>query len=275
MFTELLHRHSGVARTSALQKAGVSKYRITRAVTRGELTRVRRGWVALPTADPDLIHAAQQGLVLSCVSQAARLSLWVTHQSNRHFAVPRPGAESRPPGAKLHYGLPLIPLEPYALTDTIENVLLYVTSCLSHDDAVATWDSALAKKLVTRSGLERLPLPPRARRVLADTDPFADSGLETLVRQRLKWIGVSIRAQTWLLGHRVDFLIGERLVVQLDGGHHVGAQRTSDIAHDAQLRLHGYTVLRFGYEQVVHHWPEVQHVIMQAVAQQLHCAERR
>ena len=59
-------------------------------------------------------------------------------------------------------------------------------------------------------------------------------------------------------------------MLQIDGGHHVGQQRTSDIAHDAQLMLLGYHVIRVGYEQVVNDWPAVQDVIMRAVAQGLH-----
>ncbi|WP_228479238.1 DUF559 domain-containing protein [Microbacterium atlanticum] len=70
----------------------------------------------------------------------------------------------------------------------------------------------------------------------------------------------------------MDHLIGERLVVQIDGGHHVDSQRESDIAHDALLRLRGYTVFRFGYHQLLSEWPFVQSVIMQAVAQGLHRA---
>lgn len=75
-----------------------------------------------------------------------------------------------------------------------------------------------------------------------------------------------------LHGHRVDFLIGDRLVLQIDGGHHVGAQREADIAHDAVLRLHGYTVIRVGYAQVTERWPEVQDRILRAIAQGLHLA---
>jgi very-short-patch-repair endonuclease len=101
---------------------------------------------------------------------------------------------------------------------------------------------------------------------------FSDSGLETIFLTRLRWMRIRILFQTWIAGHRVDFLLGERLVVQIDGGHHVGAQRTSDIAHDAALTLLGYHVIRLGYEQIVSDWPAVQDLIMRAVAQGLHRA---
>ena len=102
--------------------------------------------------------------------------------------------------------------------------------------------------------------------------PFADAGTESIFRTRLRWLRLPITPQVWLLGHRVDFLIGERLVVQIDGGHHVDAQRTSDIAHDALLKLHGYHVIRISYEQLMNRWHEVQGSILAAIAQRLHVA---
>ena len=105
-----------------------------------------------------------------------------------------------------------------------------------------------------------------------EADPFADSGLESLAVPRLRWLQLPLRRQIWVFGHRVDLLIAERLVLQIDGAHHVGAQRDQDIAHDAELMLLGYHVIRVGYRQVVDHWEEVQDRIMRAVAQGLHLA---
>ena len=78
--------------------------------------------------------------------------------------------------------------------------------------------------------------------------------------------------QAWIAGHRVDFLIGDRLVLQIDGGHHVGAQREADIEHDAALMLLGYHVVRVGYWQIIDRWHSVQDMIARAVAQGLHRA---
>ena len=88
-----------------------------------------------------------------------------------------------------------------------------------------------------------------------------------------RW-GLRVRQQVWIGGRPVDALVGDRLVVQLDGYefHSTSAQRTRDIAHDAELRLRGYTVLRFGYAQVVHDWPTVERTILHAVAAGIHLA---
>ncbi|MHA3724136.1 endonuclease domain-containing protein [Leucobacter sp. HY1910] len=88
----------------------------------------------------------------------------------------------------------------------------------------------------------------------------------------MRWLQLPIRPQAWLHGHRVDFLIGDRLVVQIDGKQHEKAQRVSDRAHDAELMKRGYFVIRVGYAEVVYDWSTVETVILDAVARKLHLA---
>jgi very-short-patch-repair endonuclease len=118
--------------------------------------------------------------------------------------------------------------------------------------------------------LRRLSLSPAARRLAEQVTPFSDSGLESFAIPRLRWLRLPLRRQVWIAGRRADLLIGDRLVLQIDGGHHVGAQRQADIAHDAALMLLGYHVIRVGYGQMIDRWHEVQDSIMRAVAQGLH-----
>lgn len=272
MYQRILNQNGGVSRTSTLIEAGLSRHRLSHEVGTGRLRRIRRGWVARPDADPALVFAAAHGLTLSCVTQAARLKIWVRDPSQRHFAVPRPGAEVRPAGARLHYRRPTVPRHRFALTDSLADTLITIAHCQPYEDAVASWNSALNKGLIDREALAALPLQGPASAVLAATTPFADSGLESYVMLRLRWLRVPIRAQIWLFGHRVDVLIGSRLVLQIDGGHHVGAQRTEDIAHDAELELRGYRVIRVGYDQIMNNWPDVQDLVMQAIARGHHLA---
>lgn len=163
-----------------------------------------------------------------------------------------------------------MPRHPDSVVDPIENVLILVASCQPREAALAIWESALRKGLVAREVLQRLPIGGPARALLEAADPFADSGLETLFRTRLRWLRVRILPQVWIDGHLVDFLIGDRLVVQIDGGHHVGAQRDQDNEHDARLAVRGYHVIRVGYRQIVEDWPAVQDLIARAIAQGLH-----
>lgn len=272
MYTDLLRQSGGVIRTSELIEAGLSRHHLAKQVSYGRLRRIKRGWVATPRADPALVFAAQHGVTLSCVTQAARLKIWVRDSSLQHYAVPRPGSELRAAQIHLHYRKPLIPRPRFALVDSLTDTLVNIAHCQPHEDAVASWDSALNKQLIDRTLLEQLPLSATARKVLQSTSPFADSGLESYVRLRLRWMRIPIRPQIWIAGHRVDFLIGERLVLQVDGGHHTGEQRDIDNAHDADLRNRGYEVIRVGYRQVMDQWPMVQEQIMLAIANRLHLA---
>lgn len=263
----------GVARVGALRARGFSRRTIESAVSAGMLLRPRNGWVALPGADPLLVAAARAGVVLTCVTQAQRLGLWVLRQDAVHVAAPphRHIGEVRA-GTHVHWAKPVVPRHPEALVDVVENVLALAAACLPREEALATWESALRQGLVSRAELQRMALPSTARAVLAECSPYSDSGLETFVPKRLRFLRLPIRQQVWLAGHPVDFLLGDRLVLQIDGGHHVGAQRRSDIAHDARLMLLGYHVIRLDYAQIVTGWPAVHDLIVRAVAQGLHRA---
>ncbi len=260
----------GVTRTRSLIRAGYSRHRIERALAGGAVFRVRKGWVAAPGADAYLVAAARAGVVVSCVTQARRLGLWVFRENRSHVAAPAHSGCATPRGATVHRAKPLVPRHPDALVDPIENVLVLVAACQPFEAAFAVWESALRQAIVDREAMERLPLPAVARKILAAALPFSDSGLESFVVPRLAWMKIPLVPQVWLAGHRVDLLIGERLVLQIDGGHHVGEQRESDIEHDAQLTLLGYHVIRIGYWQIVERWHTVQDLIMRAVAQGLH-----
>ena len=170
----------------------------------------------------------------------------------------------------VHWAEPLVPRHPDVLADPIENVLTIVASCQPHEVALAVWESALQQGLAAMDVLARMPLPAASRLLLAEAYPFVGSGLETIFAVRLRWLGVRIVPQAWIEGHRVDFLIGDRLVIQIDGGQHVGRQRADDVAHDAELLLRGYHVIRVTYPQVIDDWPAVQDRISRAVGQGLH-----
>lgn len=263
----------GVSRRTTLAAAGHPKSAVARLVEAGRLLALRRLWVALPDADPLARAAAARGVVTTCVTLAGHLGLWVRERGPAHVAAaPHSARIEVAEGAKVHWAAPLVPRHPDALFDSVENMLALVATCQPFEDALAIWESALRRRLVDPLALGRLPLDGRAVTLLQAANPFTDSGLETYVRIRLKWLGLRIQSQAWIAGHRVDFLIGDRLVLQIDGGHHVGAQRESDIEHDARLTLMGFHVIRVGYRQVMFDWPSVQDLITRAIAQGLHLA---
>ena len=91
----------GVARVRTVLDAGNGRYALRAAIAEGRLLRIRRDWIALPTADRYLIAAARAGVVVSCITQARRLGLWVLEESNPHVAV-NPHRVSRAVGATVH-----------------------------------------------------------------------------------------------------------------------------------------------------------------------------
>src|SRR5690606_6104645 len=150
-------------------------------------------------ADPVLVAAARAGVVVTCISQAARLGLWV-HEIPEKFHV---GADPKSTGGKtdrahVHWSSPLVPRHPDALTDPIENVLALVADCAPFEPALATWESALNRGLVTLAGLAPYAWKPGARALLEQANPFADAGTETYLRERLRWLNLRLLVQAWI-----------------------------------------------------------------------------
>lgn len=242
------------------------------AVRSGILERPRRGWLALPDADPLLKRAAELGIVLTSVTAATRKDLWDVNSDRVHVGL-APNAKLRGGiRAHRHWNRPVRPRKPGTLVDPVENVLAIVADCQPYENALAIWESALQQRSVALETLRTLPLSPQGRRLLDEARPFADAGTESILIARLKWLKLPMQRQAWILGHRVDLLIGRRLVIQIDGGHHVDMQRASDNAHDARLQLAGYRVIRVTYWQLMHDWHAVEALILDAIARGLHRA---
>lgn len=167
---------------------------------------------------------------------------------------------------------PVDPAGDLLALESVVNMLMHVAKCQPLDYAVAVFDSAVRKGTVHIDELRSLAKihGGRFRRVVELTTTESDSGIESITRVRLLRAGVS--AQVKIDGHRVDLLIGERLVIQLDGKPHLTdpAQLARDRAQDRRLRRMGYTVLRYGYSEVVFGWPNVIDEIGRSMAQRLH-----
>ena len=76
-----------------------------------------------------------------------------------------------------------------------------------------------------------------------------------------------MRPQVRIADKRVDFLIGRRLVIEVDGAeYHIDPVRfEADRTRDAELTTIGYIVLRFSYNQVIYRWHEVESAILASV----------
>ena len=268
-----LNQQGGIAHSQQALRAGFTRFAIRRNVAEGVCTRIRRDWLALPTAPLDLSAAAALGGRVACLSVARRLELWNLADGMKHVSVPKNAVVPPDPALRVHWGAGPIPVARFGLVEPIENALVHIAECQPFENALVVWDSALNKRLVTVASLARLPLhSAAARAVRAVASGLADSGLETLPVSRLAASGIRVDQQVLLEGHSVDGLIGDRLVLQTDGFsfHSTAEQRREDIAHDRRLALLGYTVLRYDYRQVLFEWPRVEAEIRQALAQGLH-----
>ncbi len=137
-----------------------------------------------------------------------------------------------------------MPVARTTLIEPVINVLAHVAGCAAPADALCVWESALRKGAVQPGVLTGVRWRGSAQQLAALASVLSDSGLETRFVVLMRGLGVEVRQQVWIDGHPVDGLIGERLVVQLDGfAHHQGADRRRDLRADARLVLLGYTVM--------------------------------
>lgn len=274
-----LRQHEGIAHRDDLLRAGFSVAALRRFVRDGGGELIRRRWIAMPHADAEQVTAARAGGRVSCTSLARRRGWWMPEMVDARLHLhmsPRAGSARLAddwPGV-LHWTLPLSS-SGRTLLASIEDSLAHIALCQPFDLAHVLWESAARTEHLAPEYLRSLPWTSRAARSLADASTgLSDSGLETLVVAPLRRQGLPVRQQVKIAGRFVDVLVGERLVLQIDGYefHSSTAQRSSDIAHDAELRLRGYTVLRLSYRQIVHEWTVVERMIQRAVAARLHLA---
>ncbi|WP_181408472.1 endonuclease domain-containing protein [Schumannella sp. 10F1B-5-1] len=126
-------------------------------------------------------------------------------------------------------------------------------------------ESALEKKVLRQRELDQLTrhLPDHLRALLSRATPLAGSGTETLFVRRASRLGIRIRQQVWVGPDRVDAVLGDRLVVEIDSREFHERERDAD--RDARLIAAGYRILRFTYRQVMHDWASVEAALRSAL----------
>ncbi|MDY0910536.1 endonuclease domain-containing protein [Microbacterium sp. CFBP9034] len=278
---EWLDQLGGIAHRSDAIAAGYPPSAVLHSIGAGGVRRVRRYWLATASAPPPLVIAAQATGVLSCISAARHRGWWLPpaagHDNRTHIRV-KPNAASPQDDVVVHWTRQLVPVGPFALVESIEDSLQHIADCTSLEAASVLWESAASKERLSGDYLRHVSwTSPRARQLADSVQGLDDSGLETIFVRRIRRHGVTVRQQIVIAGHPVDVLIGEWLLVQVDGfAHHSSpADRRRDAEHDAELAARGYTVLRFTYGQILHDWPTVTRAVSRALAAGLHRRSRR
>jgi len=279
---DIVIAHNGIAHSSTLRGAGASDSMVALAVARGDVARIRNGWVAIESAPRELVNAVRVGGRLSCISVLRIRGIWCADDRHSHISTSRrPGRLRSPIGGPLgnpaRWGLKVHIVagrhDPSRLVDTIDEALLHLFSCHARDDVIASLDSAVNLGLTTLSRLAALPLTDTYRAYLKLVDPTAQSGLETKARLGFRRRGIRCRSQVHIAGVGfVDLLIGDRLVIECDGisWHSSASAHDEDCWRDLELHRLGYIVIRVTYRQVMFDWASIDEVVRGYVSRREH-----
>lgn len=271
--TPWIDRRDGIVHRLDALDAGATKHGIERAKQSGSVRVVRRNWLVTEACDPQLLFAATRGGRLTCLTIAGRRGWWNLADGFVHLSVPSTSAATTEAGLRLHWSATPAPVSTRTLVQPPVNALVHIAECQPFERALAVFESAVRVGDVDLDRLRLMPIRSRRfRRVIDRVSHLSDSGIESIPRIRLARIGIHMSQQVVVDGHRVDGLIGERLILQFDGHapHQDASQRSRDLAQDRRLALSGHTVLRFSYQQVMHEWTLVEREISDAIAQGRH-----
>jgi very-short-patch-repair endonuclease len=274
-----IRERGGLAGTYELHGDGFTRGDIRRAVQHRLVIRVRQGWYALPGVRPELIQAARVGGRLTCLSGIRLHGAWQYPTGVLHVSTAANSCRLREPTDKARRLSASAPVQVHWRDHepSGSRLLLAPLDCLSDlvhcqepEIVMTAVDSALHNGIISIEQWQHLlsRAPAEARNAMADAEPRCESGTETLTRIRLTPFGLQICPQEQIPGvGRVDFLIGERLVIEVDGAeYHTDPERfEADRRRDAVLSRLGYRVLRFSYRQVMYRWQEVEDAVLAAV----------
>lgn len=263
-----------------LRASGHSRSRIAGALADGSLTSLRRGVYERLGACHDIRTAAAHGGWIACVSAAKHHGLWVAeHGDLLHVGLRSHGrAYSHPECACVAHWSDADDAERSAFgVPSVQVVLRQILQCQGLEAFFVALESALRLLKLSKTDLEwlRQHTNTDAREAIAFARSDADSGLESLLRWRLRRHGLSVRTQQSIVSvGRVDFVIGERLIIEVDGApnHDGESHRHKDLVRDANAAAWGYVTLRFDYALVVHDWETVELAILGLVDRGLHLA---
>ena len=266
----MLDMDTGVARWGTLRERA-SRAEIDRAVADGDIIKLRRDWYATPTAHPDVVRAVMAGGVLSCASALALHGVWVPPMDKLHIRGNDATARLHPDWCRQRGRQPA----ERAAVDDLETSLRHAAKCLPEEDFIVICDSLLNRGLVAPSTLEYWfgSGPRTVTERLQRCDGRAESGTETMARLRFQSRNLRVRTQVRIpeVG-RVDMVIGESLIVEVDGyAYHADPETfENDRLRDLHAKALGYNVIRLTFKQVVYQWNVVEPLILEIVRRREH-----
>nr|WP_246833218.1 hypothetical protein [Williamsia sp. 1138] len=248
----------GVYSRNELRRLGVDEPHLRRCVRDGSLTRLRSGWYATATPDPDVAEAVRRGGVLGCVSALRKHGLWVPPGYERlHVRASKHGKQLRAGSCQG----PGRPRPADAALDSVPVALGCASRCMSAEDWVAVCDSVLNTLglTVSKLQLEMGTISGRIGNLMDKCDPRSQSGTESLARLRLRAAGFTVHVQPSIpeVGW-VDLRVG-RLLIECDSKeHHTGFDNyQNDRRRDRNALVGKWLTMRITYDDVLYGWNEV------------------
>lgn len=280
---QAVRKLGGTARTSRLRAVGVARADMTHAVRAGLLLRPRNGVYALPETSRPVIEALSHRGTIACVTAARDYGLWILDDAEDEPVHTWVRPHHRPTRLVIDPDLEEgsccvfhrdLPVDDSSLGRVgILHCLVQVLRCRGDEAFFAALESALRQNLIDERRRDRLRkhVPLRSRWLVDFARSDADSGLESLLRLRLHRYGISLASQVEIPGvGRVDFVIGDCLIIEADGGTHDGPMRHRDRVRDAVAMALGFVTLRLDYALIIHDWELVENAVLAAVSRNLH-----
>ena len=164
---------------------------------------------------------------------------------------------------------------PQVVVDNVAAAFLACFECQPIDELVAIGDSLIREQLLDYETFVEIceQSGRKGRRVLQYSDVASDSGLESLLRARLRALRIKLTTQWPVRGaRRYDMKIGRSLLIETDGREHHDRPEAFHNDRDAdQIAVsRGYVVMRLTYRHVVHEWPDTLERILSFVRRRWH-----
>lgn len=261
-----------VASRTELLAQGWTDWTLRKAVQRGELRRIARGWFASPGADQRVIRPLALGQRPTCVDAARMHGLWTPHDSDedRLHVYRYEDTVALPRTMTAHHAAGRTWPEP----DAVASLLLaleHAIRCRTGETAAVLLESAMERGLLDPAEVQQLldRTPHRYRSRIGELSTASDSGSETRVARWLRRRGLRVEQQPYV--ERVGFLdiyAGE-IFLEIDGHqHHAGEDAFErDRTRDLTTTRHGLQVLRLSYAQVWRRWEQTQKDILAAMSE--------
>ena len=265
-----------IVEAAELARRGLTRRQIAHEQATGTLLRLRTNVFAQTGTCVAVRVAATHGGSIACVTAARHIGIWTLSGSNDvHVWMRGHGHRHRHPdcscvehwdglGGRNAFGTPSVP-----------RLLRQIFLCRGVEEFYVSLESALHLGLLARDGLDwlRAHCGNAVRDAISFARTDAESGLESLLRWRMRWLGITLSTQVDIPSvGRVDFLLGDRLILEVDGvGNHDGrSNRHKDLIRDANAAAWGFSTLRFDYAMVVHDWPTVVAAILGHLGRGIH-----